>query len=654
MRKRKILLADDPELFLRMEKTFLHLDEFELITTDSGVKALALAKEMRPDLIFLDLYMQGMNGDECCRTIKEDVRYRGIPVVMVTHGRREEDLKRCREAGCDAIVQKPINRHELLQMTRKFLRIEDNSAPRYSARLLVHYGPDHRRLQTDHSINLSTDGLFLETDHPLETGTTLKLEFLFPGSELRLSCDANVAWTNHPELLQRPELPTGMGLQFLDLTSADRELLRNYIRKSNLPQVHASFSYDLDDSDRGKEISKILVADDNSGSMNQLRDILEQASHTVLGAATCEEALALAAAEHPDLVIVNTAMQGKEGFNLCVTLAHNRETAHIPVIDLSGWSLSIGNADGVELGASDHISRPLNETEILAKVNNCLNMQRMSESLFRTRRQLQEKLHEIDESLSSAASIQQSLLPSEPPKGTSFNFAWRFIPCERVGGDLFNVFRLDETRIGVYVLDVCGHGVPAAMVATSVAQALDPFSGQILKRIIPPPPHYELVSPAGVLAKLNRDYPIERFGKYITICYLLLDTQSGKVRYSNAALPLPFLIRADGRIETLGEGGTIIGLGEGASYDEGEITMETGDRLFLYTDGIVEYQNRGGEFYGEERFMRQLQADGNETLQMTCANAIQSLMGFGNGLPAKDDLTLVGIEFNLPACPPGK
>lgn len=654
MRRKKILLADDLELFLRLEKIFLHRDEFELITTGSGKEALVMVREMKPDLIFLDLYMPDMNGDECCRTIKEDGRYRDIPVVMVTQGTREDDLNRCREVGCDAVVQKPINRQDLLEMTRKFLRIEDHAAPRYSARLLVHYGPDHRRLLTDHSINLSTGGLFLETDHPLETGATLKLEFLFPDSEKRLKCSARVAWTNHPELLQRPELPPGMGLQFLDLTSADTEILRGYIRESKLTPVHPFFANDPSASDRGKEASKILIADDNSGSMSRLRAILEQESHTVLGAATCEETLALAVGEHPDLVIVNTAMQGKEGRKLCVTLAHNQETAHIPVIVQSGWSLSIGSAGGLELGANDHIYRPFNGKEILAKVNNCLNIQRMSESLFRTRRQLQEKIYETEVSLSAAAAIQQSLLPTAAPKGTSFDFAWRFMPCDRVGGDLFNVFRLDETRIGVYVLDVSGHGVPAAMVATSVAQALDPFSGQILKRIIPPPPHYELVAPAEVLARLNRDYPIERFGKHLTLCYLLLDTQSGRVSYSNAALPLPFLIRADGRIETLREGGTIIGLGESISYEEGEITMEHGDRLFLYSDGIVEYQNTSRELYGEERFIQKLKADRGETLQMACANAIKSLMDFGNGHQAEDDLTLVGIEFRSPACHSGE
>jgi phosphoserine phosphatase RsbU/P len=654
MRKRKILLFDDVELFLRLEKTFLHRDDFELITAHSGEEALRMIRQTDPDLIFLDLFMPGMNGDECCRTIKGDERYRHVPVVMVTQGEREDDLKRCREVGCDAVVLKPIIRHDLLEITRKCLGIEERSAPRYSARLLVHFGTEPRHLLTDYSINLSTGGLFLKTDHPLEAGATLKLVFLFPDSQKRISCSARVAWTNHPELLQKPDLPPGMGLQFLDLTPGDMDILRDYIKKGNLTPVHASPANAPSVSGREKDVSKVLIADDNSGSMNRLRAILEQESYTVLGAVSCKETLALAVAELPDLVIVNTAMQGKEGHKLCVTLAHNRETADIPVLVLSGWTLSIGNVSGLELGAIDYISRPFNARDVLARVKNCLNIHRMSESLLRTRRQLQEKIRETEESLSSAATIQQSLLPTAAPEGTSCDFAWRFLPCEPVGGDLFNVFRLDETRFGVYVLDVCGHGVPAAMVATSVAQALDPCSGQILKRITPFPPYYELASPAEVLARLNRDYPIERFGKHLTICYLLLDIQSGKVRYSNAALPLPFVIRADGHLETLCEGGTIIGIAEGASYEEGEVLMEHGDRLFLYTDGIVEYLNKRGEFYGEERFIQKLKADCDETLQTACANAIQSLLGFGNGHQPEDDLTLVGIEFRLPAFQPGE
>jgi sigma-B regulation protein RsbU (phosphoserine phosphatase) len=648
MRKRRILLAEDVELFLMLEKHFLHRDEFELITVHSGEEALAMIREMEPALIFLDLLMPGISGDECCLAIKKDERYRQIPVVIVAKGGRDDDLNRCLEAGCDAVILKPINCQDFLETTRKCLRTENRSASRYSARFLINYGTDPQKLLTCYSVNLSAGGLFLETDHPLETGTTFRLEFLFPDSDKRTSCSARVTWANHPELLQKPDLPPGMGVQFLDLTLADMEILRFYIKKGCLPLIYTSFANDPSVSGREKDVLKVLVADDNAGSINRLRAILDHGSYIVLGAVTCEEALALTIAEHPDLVIVNTAMQGKAGYKLCVTLARNRETADIPVLVLSGWSLSIGSVSGLERGAIDHISRPFNESDILARVKNCMNIHRLSGSLFRTHRKLQEKEHDNEESLSSAAIIQQSLLPTASPEGTSFDFAWRFMPCERVGGDLFNVFRLDENHIGVYVLDVSGHGVPAAMVTTSVAQALDPFSGQILKRITPSPPYYELASPAEVLARLNRDYPIERFGKHLTICYLLLDIQSGKVRYSNAALPLPFLIRADGRIESLCEGGTIIGMGENASYDEGEVIMGHGDRLFLYTDGIVEYLNTRGEFYGEELLVRELKGAGGKTLQAACACVIQSLMSFGGKQQPQDDITLLGIEFRQP------
>jgi phosphoserine phosphatase RsbU/P len=650
MRKKRILLVEDAELFLMLERNFLRRDGVELVTALSGGHALAMTRELQPDLVFLDLFMPGINGDECCRTIKGDERYRHIPVVMVIAEGGGEELKRCLEAGCDAVLHRPIKCRYFLEITRRFLKIEDQATARHSARFLIHYGTEPQKLRTGYTVDLSTGGLFLETGHLLERGAPLRLKFLLPDGDERVSCRARVAWTNQPQLLQKPDLPPGMGVQFLDMSLGDMEILRFHIGKSCLTPAHTFFADDPGASARNKDNSKVLIADDNTGSINRLRAILEQEFYTVLRAATCEEALALTVAEHPDLVIVNTAMQGKEGHELCSQLARNRETATVPVLVLSGWTLSIGGSGGVELGAIDHISRPFHESEILARVKNCLSIHRLSGSLFRTHRQLQEKKHENEESLSSAAVIQHSLLPTASPKGTPFDFAWRFMPCERVGGDLFNVFRLDETRIGVYVLDVSGHGVPAAMVTTSVAQSLDPYGGQILKRITHSPPYYELASPAEVLARLNRDYPLERFGKLLTVCYLLLDVESGRVRYSNAALPLPFLLRADGSLESLGKGGTIIGVGGDAVYEEGEVVMGHGDRLFLYTDGIVEYLNSRGEVYGEEQFVEKLKAVRDETLQMACAEAIQDLMDFGNGQQPEDDITLVGIEFRPPAC----
>lgn len=398
---------------------------------------------------------------------------------------------------------------------------------------------------------------------------------------------------------------------------------------------------------------QILIVDDHAGNRKQLRGILEKEGYAIRESVSGGEALPYAVREHPDLVLINAALPGKEGYRLCAELKQREETADIPVLLLSGWTLTFSTLRGVGLGVVDYISRPFNEREILARVKNYLRIRQLSETLDKTRALLMAKEREANEDLRSAALIQQSLLPLTPPQLQSFDFSWRFIPSELVGGDLFNVFKLDECHLGAYILDVSGHGVPAAMVTTSVAQALDPHNGQFLKRLTSSPPYYELVPPAEVLARLNTEYPFERFEKFFTLCYLLLDVNSGEVRYSNAAHPLPLLVRSDGRVEQLSEGGTIIGIGEKADYKEGEALLRHGDRLFLYTDGIVECPNARGEFFGEERLIRQLQGARTENLQAACARVITALNDFGDGLHPRDDITLLGIEYRQPPAAEG-
>jgi sigma-B regulation protein RsbU (phosphoserine phosphatase) len=396
---------------------------------------------------------------------------------------------------------------------------------------------------------------------------------------------------------------------------------------------------------------KILITDDNIENIRRLRGILKEEPLTILETDDADQAYALATRERPHLMIISVELQEREGYRLCARLKRSRETADIPILLLSRWDASTESVKGLDMGAIDYISQPFKKRQLLTKIRKYQYIQHLSEVLFRTRLELQEKERETEESLQSAAIIQQSLLPVATPTVSAFEFAWQFIPCEWVGGDLFNVFKLDETHLGAYIIDVSGHGVPAAMVTTSVAQVLNPLSGQVLKRLTTTPPYYELAAPAEVLDCLNREFPIERFGRYLTICYLILDAQSGRVRYSNAAHPLPLLIRADGQVEKLGSGGTIIGIGGEMRYEEGEACMADGDRLFLYTDGIVEYPDGKGEFYGEDRLVQQLQILGDETLHTACTGVINALRRFGGGRHACDDITLLGIQYRQPAKP---
>ena len=234
MIRKKVLLVDDVQLFLEQEKTFFNRDDFELLLARSGIEAVKVVKQERPELVFMDLYMPDMDGDRCCHMLKSDPDVREIPVIMVTAGVDEEDFERCWQAGCDDIITKPINRHFFMAIIRKYFPVPERKAPRFIAKLRVLYGQDPQKLLTDYSANVSTGGLFIETLNLLAVGTALTIEFILPVHEKKISCRGKVAWLNQPELIKNPNLPVGMGLQFLDISFDDMNAIREFIKKEAL------------------------------------------------------------------------------------------------------------------------------------------------------------------------------------------------------------------------------------------------------------------------------------------------------------------------------------------------------------------------------------------------------------------------------------
>lgn len=234
MARKKILLVDDVELFLVLEKSFFRRDEYDVLMARNGAEALAMTREQMPDLVLMDLHMPEMSGDECCRRIKSDPHLSAIPVIMVTQGGREEDLETCHRAGCDAILLKPVNRRDFITTTKRFLELEARAAPRLSVRLRVHYGIGNQVLLQNYSVNLSIGGMFLETDVILPVDTPCTLEFFLGPQEECITCQARVAWANAPEDLKKPELPVGMGLQFHNVSLDQFHTLRKFIEEQGI------------------------------------------------------------------------------------------------------------------------------------------------------------------------------------------------------------------------------------------------------------------------------------------------------------------------------------------------------------------------------------------------------------------------------------
>jgi uncharacterized protein (TIGR02266 family) len=155
-------------------------------------------------------------------------------VIIVTQGGREADQQRCREAGCDDILLKPINRHIFVATARRYLRVVDRGAPRIMAQLKIHFGLEPQDLLTDYSVNISTGGVFLKTDHPLPADTPLSLEFSLPNLSSPLHCQGRVAWVNSSMNAKKPQLPPGMGIQFLDLSLDYMYAIREFIKRQCL------------------------------------------------------------------------------------------------------------------------------------------------------------------------------------------------------------------------------------------------------------------------------------------------------------------------------------------------------------------------------------------------------------------------------------
>jgi sigma-B regulation protein RsbU (phosphoserine phosphatase) len=195
-----------------------------------------------------------------------------------------------------------------------------------------------------------------------------------------------------------------------------------------------------------------------------------------------------------------------------------------------------------------------------------------------------------------------------------------------------------------FLLDVSGHGISSAMVTVSVNQSLSTHTSQIVKKVFSEPPYYRLLSPAEVMCELANEYPFDRFDKFFTIVYLLINIKSGKLSYSCAGHPAPLLLRADGSTEWLTTGGGLIGLLDTGPYEEGHIDFQPGDRLFLYSDGLIEYCDYSGEAFGTERLVDVLGRDG-EDLKTTCRSVRKALDHFGNHRALQDDVSLLGVEF---------
>ena len=395
---------------------------------------------------------------------------------------------------------------------------------------------------------------------------------------------------------------------------------------------------------------RILVADDDPIQRSILTELLEGWGHEVRAVVNGRLAWeALQADDAISLLISDWLMPELDGDELCRRLRGAERERYLPIILLTSRDRPEDLVAGLNAGADAFVSKPLDEAQLLAQI-------RVAERTLHLEERLERRLHDLtranarlERDLEAAAVVQAALLPDDSPVIPGVRFSWVYEACEMLGGDMFNVFRLDESRVGLYVLDVSGHGTPAALRSVSLSHALTPFDqqGGILKRIDTSRCAYEIVTPSEVAAELNRRFPlIEQSGQYFTFLYGVLDVSRGTFRYVRAGHPGPVVVRAGSATSVESSGGIPIGIDPEVEFPEHELQLDSGDMLLLYTDGVSEAVDVEGDEFGVGRLLGALTEAEASGVEARVSHLRTALAEWGKGARQRDDITLFGFQLD--------
>ncbi|MHC4141006.1 MAG: PP2C family protein-serine/threonine phosphatase [Planctomycetota bacterium] len=391
------------------------------------------------------------------------------------------------------------------------------------------------------------------------------------------------------------------------------------------------------DSDSGT----LLVVDDNEMNRDMLSRRLARRGHTVETAEDGRTALDMIEQRPFDVVLLDIMMPGIDGIEVLKIVRKVHSAADLPIIMATAKDESDDIVSALKLGANDYVTKPLDFQVVLARVQTQLSLKRAKEELSTAHARMKRDLE-------AAAKIQHALLPDAAPASDRARFAWTYRPCDELAGDALNVFEIDDRHLGVYVLDVSGHGVPAALLSVSVTHSLSQrgTASSVISEPTDDEGGFTVADPARVAQRLNRQFPMSNNAqRYFTLVYGVLDTQTGRFRFVTAGHPGPIIVRADGSVESIEEPGFPIGIVDEADYHDLTVELNGGDRLFLHSDGVNEEMDGDGEMFGRSRTRAVLTEHRAQPLEDVLARVVQAVTAWKGDEDFGDDISLVALEM---------
>jgi sigma-B regulation protein RsbU (phosphoserine phosphatase) len=391
--------------------------------------------------------------------------------------------------------------------------------------------------------------------------------------------------------------------------------------------------------------ANILVVDDTPANLQVLAGMLKERGYKVRPAPSGKLALAAARRDPPDLILLDINMPEMNGYEVCKILKSDDQLNRIPVIFISALSEQLDKVKAFAMGGVDYITKPFQMEELHARVETHLKLHRLQQELEAANTQLASVNERMARDLRAAAKIQQTFLPQEMPSNLGANFAWVYRPCDELAGDALNVVPFGDSKVGLYVLDVSGHGVASALLSVTMSRLLsrpsDPSS--ILLRKVD---NVQTATPPPEIAKfLNRLFPMDEATEQLTtMVYGILNIPTGDFNYISAGHPGPVHLPFNAEPTILESAGFPLGLMD-EDYSERTIGLGPGDRLYLYSDGVPEAMDAAGCQFGNLRLLRSIAERRHTPLQQSVTSLLADVLEWQGSEKPQDDISIVAVEI---------
>ncbi len=332
-----------------------------------------------------------------------------------------------------------------------------------------------------------------------------------------------------------------------------------------------------------------------------------------------------------DVVLTDINMPEMDGLTLLTKLNEQYPLLKAVIVSAYGDMANIRMA--LNRGAFDFVTKPIDFDDLEATLKKTI----LEALTFKQAVKDRDQLVTIQQELEVARKIQQSIVPRRFPPfpdRKEFEIHATMIPAKDVGGDFYDFFLIDDDRLAFVIGDVAGKGVPAALFM-AVSKTL--LKATALKGL----------PPEECLQQVNRILYMESVAAmFVTIFYGILSTRTGELHYCNGGHNPPYLLRANGQIEALElTGGIALGAMKNTAYKAKQITLQAGDGIFLFTDGVTEAMDRNNELFSEARLEENLKGKTGVSLPQLIEGVIAAINIYASGAPQADDITTLALRF---------